>query len=66
MNYQQALRLYNQGDYEGAYDLLAKIDSREGKLLAAECKKLITEQYIYLLRDFTTILHPSVIRSAIV
>lgn len=49
--YQQALSLYNQGDYEGAFDLLAGDTSQDSLLLKAECEKQITEQYIYFIKE---------------
>lgn len=49
--YQQALSLYNQGDYEGTFDLLYGETDRECILLAVECKRLLTDQYVYLIKD---------------
>ncbi len=49
--YKQALFLYNQGDYEGAFDLLYGEISKECLLLKAECKKQITDQYLYLIKE---------------
>lgn len=49
--YQQALSLYHQGDYEGAFDLLYGETDRECLLLELECKRLLTDQYVYLIKD---------------
>lgn len=49
--YQQALSLYNQGDYEGAFDLLYREVDQKCLLLKAECKKQITDQYLYLIKE---------------
>lgn len=49
--YQKALSLYNQGDYEEAFDLLHGEDDQECLLLKAECKKQITHQYVYLIKE---------------
>lgn len=51
MRYQQALSLYNQGDYEGAFDLLYGEVDQKCLLLKAECKKQITDQYLYLIKE---------------
>lgn len=49
--YQHALSLYNQGDYEGAFGFLEGETDRESLLLKAECKKQMTDQYIYLIKE---------------
>ncbi len=49
--YQQALSLYNQGDYEGAFNLLYGETDRKCLLLELECKRLLTDQYAYLIKD---------------
>lgn len=52
-NYQEALKLYNQCDYEGAYNILLSYAGLENKghRLLEECKKQILQQYIYLIKE---------------
>jgi len=48
--YQHALSLYNQGDYEEAFDLLYGETDKESLLLKDACRKSIKDQYVYLIR----------------
>ena len=52
--YQQALSLYNQGDYEGAWMLLQDVDleTEQEKKLFKECEKLVTEQATYIIKSY--------------
>ena len=52
--YQQALSLYNQGDYEGAWNLLHNANLKEQReiLLFKECEKLSLEQTILLIKSY--------------
>lgn len=52
--YQQALSLYNQGDYEGAWRLLqnADLETEQEKKLFEECDKLVTEQAAYIIKSY--------------
>ena len=52
--YKEALALYNQCEYEKAYDILSNssinLDDKESRLLE-ECKKQILQQYRYLINE---------------
>lgn len=52
--YREALSLYNQCEYEKAYDILSNssinLDDKESRLLE-ECKRQILQQYIYLINE---------------
>ena len=52
--YKEALVLYNQCEYEKAYDILSNssinLDDKESRLLE-ECKKQILQQYRYLINE---------------
>lgn len=52
--YKEALTLYNQCEYEKAYDILSNssinLDDKESRLLE-ECKRQILQQYIYLINE---------------
>ena len=52
--YQQALSLYNQCDYEGAWMLLqdADLETEQAKKLFEECDKLVTEQAAYIIKSY--------------
>lgn len=55
--YQDALSLYNQGDYEETLKILSNnqlLSTPEGKQLADICHKLVAEQYIYLIKEYIT------------
>lgn len=52
--YQEALTLYNQCDYEGAYAIIIDnglCSTEKGDFLCNECRKQILQQYIYLIKD---------------
>ena len=51
--YTKALSLYNQGDYEGALDVLrfSTVHSKEEDALKEECRNQIIRQYVYLIKD---------------
>ena len=49
--YEDALALYNQCEYEKAYDILSNSSYNigdKGSRLLEECKRQILQQYIYL------------------
>lgn len=52
--YKEALTLYNQFEYEKAYDILSNsshnMGDKESRLLE-ECKRQILQQYIYLINE---------------
>ena len=52
--YKEALSLYNQCEYEKAYDILSNLslnaEDKESRLLE-ECKRKILQQYIYLINE---------------
>ena len=53
--YQEALTLYNQCDYEGAYAIIIDnglCSTDKGDFLCNECRKQILQQYIYLIKDY--------------
>lgn len=53
--YQEALALYNQCDYEGAYTIIIDnglCSTEKGDFLCNECRKQILQQYIYLIKDY--------------
>ena len=53
--YQEALALYNQCDYEGAYAIIIDnglCSTEKGDFLCNECRKQILQQYIYLIKDY--------------
>mgnify|MGYP003479124522 FL=1 len=53
--YQEALNLYNQCDYEGAYAIIIDnglCSTEKGDFLCNECRKQILQQYIYLIKDY--------------
>ena len=53
--YQEALALYNQCDYEGAYSIIINnglCSTEKGDFLYNECRKQILQQYIYLIKDY--------------
>ena len=52
--YEDALALYNQCEYEKAYDILSNSSHNigdKGSRLLEECKKQILQQYIYLINE---------------
>lgn len=52
--YKDALALYNQCEYEKAYDILSNSSHNmgdKGSRLLEECKKQILQQYIYLINE---------------
>lgn len=52
--YREALSLYNQCEYEKAYDILSNSSHNMGdkeSRLFEECKKLILQQYVYLINE---------------
>ena len=52
--YKEALTLYNQCEYEKAYDILSCsqcLDDKSHRLLLEECKKQILQQYIYKINE---------------
>ena len=52
--YKDALALYNQCEYEKAYDILSNLSLNaedKGYRLLEECKRQILQQYIYLINE---------------
>lgn len=52
--YKDALALYNQCEYEKAYDILSNSSHNmgdKGSRLLEECKKQILQQYLYLINE---------------
>ena len=52
--YKEALSLYNQCEYEKAYDILSNSPHNMGdrrNLLLEECKRQILQQYVYLINE---------------
>ena len=52
--YKEALSLYNQCEYEKAYDILSNSVTdfgKKGHLLLEECKKQILQQYVSLINE---------------
>lgn len=53
--YNKAISFYNEGRYEEVLDLIGTSSiaaSKKGQNLIQECKKLILEQYVYLIKEY--------------